>query len=137
MAAIVGIDARVDISTDGSTWTALTERNEFTISVRVDVAEHKVFVATLADAWRDVARTWMAWSGNLAGYLDDADDTIFNTVTGGVKRKLRFYDTISDTNKYWEGWCILTSVEHSVGTDDYATLSVEFEGIGELDRVSS
>jgi predicted secreted protein len=137
MTALVGVDARVDWSTNGTTWTALAERNEFTISVRVDVAEHKVFVASLADAWRNTARTWMAWSGSLSGYYDDADDTIFEKIVAGEVIYLRFYDTRSDTNKYWEGQVILTNMEHSTGTDDYSTLSVDFEGQGALDRTST
>lgn len=136
MAAIVGIDARVDISQDGSTWTPLSERNEFTINIRVETAEHRIFVASLADAWSNRARTWMAWSGSLNGYYDDADDTIFNTVVAGQPIYLRFYDSRAATGRYWQGVAILTSVDHTTGTDDYSTLSVEFEGQGALTRVS-
>jgi hypothetical protein len=138
MAAIVGINARVDFSTDGgSTWNPIPERNEFTISISVDTAEHKVFVATLADAWSNKQRTWMSWSGSLSGYYDDADDTIFDTVVAGEVIKIRFYDDRNVTTKYWEGEAVLTSVEHGVGTDDYATLNVDFDGSGPLTRVTS
>lgn len=138
MAAIVGIDARVDLSTDGgSQWDVLSERNEFTITISVDVAERRPFVASLADAWVYKARTWMNWSGSLRGYYDDADDTIFDTMKTGNTIKLRFYDSRAVTTKYWEGNALLTSVEHGVTTEDFATLSVDFEGVGELDRVSS
>jgi hypothetical protein len=134
MSAIVGINARVDISTDsGSTWDPLPERNEFSISISVDVAEHKVFVATLADAWVGKARTWMNWSGSLSGYFDDADDTIFDTMKAGDVVMVRFYTDRASTD-IWEGSILLTSVEHTVNTDDYATLSVDFEGIGALSR---
>lgn len=137
MAAIVGIDALIEFSTDGgSTWSPIPERNEFSISISVDAAEHKVFVPSLADAWVSKARTWMSWSGSLGGYYDDNDDTIFNTVVAGQTIKVRFYDTRNDTTKYWQGDAILTSVEHSVNTDDFATLSVDFEGQGPLTRVS-
>lgn len=138
MAAIVGIDARVDMSTDGgSIWTPLSERNEFTITISVDVAERRPFVASLADAWVYKARTWMNWSGSLRGYYDDADDTIFDTMKTGSTIMLRFYDSRAVTTKYWEGSALLTSVEHGVTTEDFATLSVDFEGVGELNRVSS
>lgn len=137
MTAIVGIDARVDMSTDGgSIWTPLPERNEFSINIRVDTAEHKIFVESLADAWANKARTWMAWSGSLNGYYDDSDDTIFDAVVAGEEVMLRFYDSRNAPSKYWQGTAILTTVEHSTGTDDYATLSVEFEGQGALARVS-
>lgn len=136
MAAIVGIDGRVDISTDGgSNWDELPERNEFTINIRVDTAEHKVFVADLASAWANKARTWMSWSGSLAGYYDDADDTVFDTVIAGAVVKLRFYNSRNTPSKYWEGNALLTSVDSTNGTDDYATLNVEFEGQGALTRV--
>lgn len=138
MAAIVGIDARVDLSTDGgSIYTPLSERNEFTITISVDVAERRPFVASLADAWVFKARTWMNWSGSLRGYYDDADDTIFDTMKNGATIKLRFYDSRAVTTKYWEGDALLTSVEHGVTTEDFATLSVDFEGVGALNRVSS
>ncbi len=139
MAAIVGIDARIDIARTApgyADWTQLPERNEFSISINVDAAEHKVFVASLADAWVEKARTWMAWSGSLSGYYDDANDTIFDTVVEGEVVKLRFYDSQRDLTKYWEGFAILTSVEHGVNTDDFATLNVDFEGQGALDRIS-
>jgi len=137
MAAIVGIDARVDFSTNGgSTWTPIPERNEFSISINVDVAEHKVFVATLADAWSTKQRTWMSWSGSLSGYYDDADDTIFDTVVAGAVIKIRFYDSRAVLTKYWEGDAVLTSVEHGTGTDDFSTLDVDFEGSGPLTRVT-
>lgn len=137
MAAIVGIDALVQFSTDGgSTWLSLAERNEVSISISVDVAEHKVFVASLADAWVEKARTWMSWSGSFAGYYDDTDDTIFDTVVAGQMIKIRVYSTRSDMTRYWEGNAILTSVDHSTNTDDFATLDVDFEGSGQLTRVA-
>ena len=137
MAAIVGIDALIQFSTDnGATWTDLTQRNEFSISISVDVAERKVFVASLADAWVDKGRTWMNWSGSLTGYYDDADDTIFDTVIAGLPIKVRFYDSFDRSpSRYWEGDILLTSVDHSTGTDDYSTLDVDFEGLGPLARV--
>lgn len=137
MAAIVGINAKVELSTDGgSIWNEITERNEFSIAINVDVAEHKVFVATMADAWIEKARTWMSWSGSLAGYYDDASDVIFDTVVAGATIKLRFYDDRNVATKYWEGDAILTSVDHTTGTEDFATLDVDFEGQGALSRVS-
>ncbi len=136
MAAIVGIDARGDLSTvGGSGWNPLSERNEFTISISVDVAERRPFVANLDSAWVFKARTWMNWSGSLAGYYDDADDVIFNTMKAGSVIKLRFYDSRAVSTKYWEGDALLTSVEHGVTTEDFATLSVDFEGVGALERI--
>lgn len=133
MSALVGIDALVQFSTDGgSTWLDIPERNEFSISISVDVAEHKVFVATLADAWVEKARTWMSWSGSLTGYYDDADDTIFDTVVAGEIVDIRFYNSRNDTTNYWQGQAILTSVDISNNTDDFATLDVDFEGSGSL-----
>ena len=138
MAAIVGIDARVDFSTDGgSQWDPIPERNEFSLNINVDTAEHKVFVANLAAAWIEKARTWMSWSGSLSGYYDDADDTIFDTVVAGAVIMIRFYDSRNVSTKYWEGSAVLTSVDHSTGTDDFSTLSVDFEGQGALTRVTS
>jgi len=54
MGAIVGVDALVLMSEDnGTTWIPLPERNEFSINIKVDTAEHKVFVTSLAEAWSD------------------------------------------------------------------------------------
>lgn len=139
MAALVGIDAKIELSTvlDTPVWQEISERNEFSISVDVEVAEHKVFVTSLSAAWVTKARTWMSWSGSLNGYYDDGDDLIFETVVAGATVKLRFFDTRNDANKYWIGNAILTSVEHTTGTDDFATLSVDFEGQGALSRVTN
>lgn len=138
MGAIVGIDAKVEYSTNLVTpaWTAFSERNEFSLSIGVETAEHRVFVATLADAWSDKARTWMSWSGSLNGYYDDASDAIFDRMVAGAQILLRFTPSQASSGKVWQGIAILTSVEHSVGTDDYATLSVDFEGVGALSRVT-
>lgn len=147
MAAIVGVDALVVISSDGgTTWSVLSERNEFSISIKVDVAEHKVFVGSLSDAWADKKRTWMSWSGSLQGYFSDTDNTIYDKVVAGNQVAVRFYPTRygaalggdnlpTGVTKYWQGNCVLTSVEHGVGTDDFATLSVDFEGVGKLNKV--
>ena len=148
MGAIVGVDALVLMSEDnGTTWLPLPERNEFSINVKVDTAEHKVFVASLADAWSDKRRTWMSWSGSLQGYYDDADDTIFDKVVEGAEVLLRFYDSryenlavadvIANVFKYWQGKAILTSIDHGTGTEDFSTLNVDFEGIGKLNRVTT
>ena len=77
----------------------------------------------------------MNWSGSLSGYFDDADDTIFNYVVAGNIIYLRFYDDRNVATDYWQGQALLTSVEHGVTTEDFATLNVDFEGIGE--RVSA
>jgi predicted secreted protein len=138
MAAIVGIDAQIDMSTDGptyATWAALPERNEFSISISVDTAEYKPFVASLSAAWITKARTWMSWSASISGYFDDADDSIFDQVVAGTTVKLRFF-TKRDSTDCWEGLAVLTSVDHSVGTDDYATLDVDVEGQGALERTT-
>jgi len=138
MAAIVGIDAKVQFSPTGveGSWVDIPERNEFSISISVDAAEHKTFVQSLADAWVNKARTWMSWSGSLSGYYDDADDTIFDTMVAGEPVYMRFYDSRIDLTKYWQGQAVLTSVEHSTNTDDYSTLNVDFEGQGPLTRVT-
>lgn len=146
MAAIVGVDAYIVYSTDGgATWAPFTERNEFSISIKVDVAEHKVFVANLASAWASKRRTWMSWSGSMQGYYDDANNTIFDRVVAGDLLRLRFYDTRYDAvidgdnlptgvAKYWQGDAIMTSVEHTTNPDDYSTLNVDFEGSGALTK---
>lgn len=138
MAAIVGIDAKVEWSSDDITYSAFTERNEFSITVNVDIAEHRVFVASLSDAWVGKARTWMNWNGSLSGYYDDANDDIFDTVVAGESIYVKFYDSYDRApTKYWKGQVILTSVDKSTGTEDFATLNVDFEGLGELSRITS
>jgi len=137
MAAIVGIDALITFSTDGgSTWSNFPERNEFSISISVDTAEYKPFVASLSAAWITKARTWMSWSGSASGYYDDADDTIFDRVVAGTSIIMQFYVSRASTD-VWKGTAILTNVDHSVTTDDYATLDVDFEGQGSLIRTTA
>lgn len=133
MAAIVGIDAKVELSKDdGVTWTEMPERNNFQISIQVDTAEHKTFKPSLAEAWKDSARTWMGWSGSMSGYYDDADTSIFDNVVEGSVVKLRFYTSRNSPGKRWAGTAVLTSINHSTGTDDFATLDLDFTGNGPL-----
>jgi hypothetical protein len=138
MGAIVGIDAKVQISTDsGSTFKDISERNEFSIAIKVDTAEHKTFVTSLSAAWATKQRTWMSWSGSLTGYYDDASDEIFTDVIAGQTVVLRFYDSRAATTKYWQGSALLTSVDHATKNSDFSTLNVNFEGVGALTRVNS
>lgn len=134
MSAIVGIDAQIEYSTDDVTYNDFSERNEFSISINVDVAEHKPFVASLSLAWIEKARTWMSWSGSMSGYYDDADDGIFDKVVAGAMLYLRFTNSQANDTKRWAGQGLLTSVEMSNTTDDFASLSVDFEGSGSLVR---
>ena len=132
MAAIVGIDAKIDYSDDGGTsWETFPQRNTFSISISVDTAEYKPFVATLADAWVTSARTWMNWSGSMDGYFDDADNSIFDTMVAGTSIDFRFYVSRAATSA-WQGTAILTNVNHEVTAEDYASLSVDFSGQGAL-----
>lgn len=153
MAAIVGIDAAILIATEGEStlpswngsawtlgnWSLLPERNELSINIAVDVAEHKPFVATLADAWVGKARTWMDWSGSFSGFYDDADDSIFTTMKAGVVKQCIIFDsrataTSGAQTDYWYGAILLTSVDHTTGSEDFSTLDVDFEGSGPLYR---
>lgn len=159
MAAIVGIDADVlfatvstvgvnpivlptwnsgtetwNLSPGAFSWTRVPERNEFSINISVDVAEHKVFVTSLAEAWVEKARLYMDWSGSLSGYYDDADDTIFTTMKAGEEAWFVFFDSKRDTATFWLGKVLLTSVDHSTPNEDFATLDVDFEGTSKLYR---
>ena len=162
MAAIVGIDAEVlyvpfaDVDGDGAlllpiwdsstetwdftpgaadyTWVRIPERNEFSLNINVDVAEHKVFVTSLAEAWVEKARLYMDWSGSLSGYYDDSDDTVFTQMRTGLEIVIVFFDSKRSTSDYWVGKCLLTSVDHSTPNEDFSTLDVDFEGTGKLYR---
>jgi len=139
MAAIVGIDALIQMATDSPTfvtYNTLPERNEISISISVDTAEYKPFVASLSAAWITKARTWMSWSGSASGYYDDSDDTIFDQVVAGTTVSLRIWVSRNTTDA-WQGLAVLTSVEHGITTDDYASLDVDFEGQGALSRVTA
>lgn len=124
---------------DVSPWQELPERNEISLNISVDVAEHRPFVASLADAWVGKARTWMDWAGSFSGFYDDADDSIFNTMKAGqtvwvVMFDSREVETESTPSTYWFGKILLTSVDHTTGTEDFSTLDVDFEGAGVLYR---
>jgi len=128
---------------DGTySWTQFPERNEFSISISVDIAEHKVFVASPADAWVDKARLFMDWSGSMSGYLDASNDEIFTNMKAGESLWVAFVN--SKTNdaptddfaptQYWLGLVILGSIDMSTPVEDYVTLDVDFAGSGELYR---
>lgn len=168
MAAIVGIDADIlyvaDEDASGETcelpkwnttttewnltyptnynWTLFTERNEFSISISVDIAEHKVFVEEWADAWVDKARLFMDWSGSMSGYLDTGSDVIFTDMKAGKDIWLLFVNSKetdaaagdAEPTKYWLGKAILGSIDMTTPTEDYVTLDVDFAGSGPLYR---
>lgn len=168
MTAIIGIDADIlfvpeseatgepsDLPTWDSTtnswtltgptnfnWQQFSERNEFSISISVDIAEHKVFVADPNNAWVGKARLFMDWSGSMSGYLDTASDTIFTKMKAGDSLWVLFINSKSNDvttsgtapTQYWLGKVILGSIDVSTPTEDYVTLDVDFEGNGELYR---
>jgi len=125
---------------DDNPWVPLPERNELSISISVDVAEHKPFVSSLAYAWVDKARTWMNWSGSFSGYYTDSDDSIFSTMKSGVSVWMVLFDSryVAATgipDKAWLGKVLLTSVDHTTGSEDFSTLDVDFEGLDPLYRI--
>jgi hypothetical protein len=122
------------VNNSAYSWVQFTERNEVSINISVDVAEHKVFVTSLAEAWVEKARLYMDWSGSLSGYYDDADDSIFTTMKAGIDIWVLIFDSKRDTTKYWLGKCLLTSVDHSTPNEDFSTLETDFEGTGKLYR---
>ena len=123
-------------------WALFPERNEFSISISVDIAEHKVFVEEWADAWVGKARLFMDWSGSMSGYLDTSTDTIFDSMKAGDDLWVLFIN--SKTNdaptddaspaQYWLGKVILGSIDMTTPTEDYVTLDVDFSGNGKLYR---
>jgi len=128
---------------DGTySWNLFPERNEFSINISVDIAEHKVFVQSPSDAWVGKARLYMDWSGSMSGYLDTSNDTIFEGMKEGEDLWVLFIN--SKTNdapnddeppaQYWLGKIILGSVDMSTPNEDYVTLDVDFSGNGELYR---
>lgn len=123
-------------------WAQFPERNEFSINISVDIAEHKVFVASPSDAWVGKARLYMDWSGSMSGYLDTSTDAIFDEMKAGEDLWVLFVN--SKTNdaptddappaQYWLGKVILGSIDMSTPNEDYVTLDVDFSGNGELYR---
>lgn len=122
------------VNNSAYSWIQFTERNEVSINISVDVAEHKVFVTSLAEAWVEKARLYMDWSGSLSGYYDDANDEIFTTMKSGADIWVLIFDSKRNTSKYWLGKCLLTSVDHSTPNEDFSTLEADFEGTGKLYR---
>lgn len=131
-----------DTAPNEYSWESFSERNEFSISISVDIAEHKVFVADPNNAWVGKARLFMDWSGSMSGYLDTASDTIFSEMKAGQDIWVLFLNSKSNDaptddgfpTQYWLGKVILGSVDISTPTEDYVTLDVDFEGSGELYR---
>lgn len=134
-----------------SPWAELPNRNEVSLSISVDVAEHKPFVASLADAWVGKARTWMNWSGSFSGFYDNDStaitipltttkgDLIFTAMKAGsavwmIMFDSRYRATTGIPSTYWFGKVLLTSVDHTTGSEDFSTLDVDFEGAGKLYR---
>lgn len=123
-------------------WFIFPERNEFSISISVDIADHKVFVSSPTGAWTEKARLYMDWSGSMSGYLDNADDTIFNQMKLGNSLWALFVDSKSNDiptgdnapTNYWLGKIVLGTIDRTTPNEDFATLDVDFEGDGELYR---
>jgi len=160
MAAIVGIDAEIlyidkatvvsdgtltlptwdsgtkvwTLAKEGYTWKLMSERNEISLTVNVDTAEHKVYVPNVEDAWVDKARLYMNWNGSISGYYDDANDAIFDDMKEGKLVYIYVVNTKEDTAKYWFGEAILTTVDTGIVNEDFTSLDVDFEGSGPLYR---
>ena len=132
----------LSVNDSAYSWAQFPERNEFSISISVDIAEHKVFVEEWADAWVGKARLFMDWSGSMSGYLDTSTDTIFDSMKAGDDLWVLFVNSkandapTDDTQpaQYWLGKVILGSIDMTTPTEDYVTLDVDFAGDGKLYR---
>ena len=130
------------VNNSAYSWALFPERNEFSISISVDIAEHKVFVEEWADAWVGKARLYMDWSGSMSGYLDTSSDAIFTSMKEGDDLWCIFINSKNNDAptddaipaQYWLGKVILGSIDMSTPNEDYVTLDVDFAGNGKLYR---
>src|SRR5512146_195824 len=83
--------------------TVLPERNDASITIDVDIAEAKPFVASMAVAYATKTPTWKTWSATLNGYWDDNDDSLQNSIKNGDVGQLIVYPTRSNLQNYWYG----------------------------------
>ncbi len=115
---------------------ALPERNDASITIDVDIAEAKPFVANMASAYASKTPTWKTWSASLNGYWDDSDDSLQNSIKDGDVAQLVIYPTRSNLNNYWYGTATMSSFEQSINSEDYSELNCDFEGSGTLTWIS-
>lgn len=127
MAKIVCVDALVY-------WAGavFTERNDASVSIDVDIAEARPFVANMAAAYAAKTATWKSWTASLSGYYDDTNNAVQNAIRDGTTAQLVIYPSRADLTAYWYGNALVSSVEHGITSEDYSELNAEFEGSGAL-----
>lgn len=105
--------------------TALTERNEASISFDVEIATARPFVASVGQAFTHKAATWKDASVSLSGWYDDADFTLIDTAISGTRQRMLIYPTRDDMAKYWSAYVVINSLEHGITAEDFSELNIE------------
>lgn len=132
-AAIAGYSAQFYVSDDGgTTWTALGETRDMTLSVTNNEVEATSFDSA---GWMEVLgglREWEASTESLWVYANGAQTDVFTALTGSSSVKIRFLPKTGTGLSGYTGTAICTSWEVSAAVDDVVTLSVTFKGTGAL-----
>lgn len=132
-AAIAGYQAQFYISDDGgTTWTALGETRDMTLSVTNNEVESTSFDSA---GWMEVLggiKEWEASTESLWVYANGGQADLFTALTGGTSVKIRVLPKTGTGNSGYTGTAICTSWELAAAVDDVVTLSATFKGTGSL-----
>jgi hypothetical protein len=127
MAKIVCLDALIYLDN-----AVFPERNEASVSFDIDIAEARPFVASAALAFVNKAATWKDASVSLNGYYDSVYYTAIDDAIDGGTYALKVYPTRSDLTKYWSCDIVISSLEHTITSEDFSELNIEGSVSGAL-----
>lgn len=89
-------------------------------------------------AWRELAEGLRSWSGSTSHFhAEDASvnvDDLFTKLNNRSAADILF-STEQSGDKRWSGSARITSIEVNAGVEDNVSLSISFEGTGELEYV--
>lgn len=129
MAAIMGKDGSVKIGT-----SAIAYIDSFTLNVSLENED----ITAFGDKAHKRAHTLIDWTADASGTLDTADTQqaalLDQFKTGGTPGPVEFRG-YTGSSAYWVGSALLTSVSINSAVGSKVSVSYNFSGNGELNRV--
>jgi predicted secreted protein len=131
--AFAGYNGKIYISNDGgSTYNAIGEVNDMTLSIKTDDMEATSFDSV---GWKEFIpglKEWEADTEALYLYTNTGQDNLYNALVAGSVLKLRLLPKTGTGNKGYQGDAFITEWEFNNKVDDVVSLSASFRGTSSL-----
>lgn len=116
----------------------LPEVNDITIAWSIDSVTIHPLVSSLNQMYSlKYPLLWKNWEVSTNAYYDDSNTSIQDAIQEGDVKQLVIYPTRSIDTAFWYGDACLTTLNHTIESEDYSALDLLFTGDSELTYIVS